>query len=63
MTITKKSLLGKTSTNNFAKSKTASVASTSAPVTPGKMVPAMRLAKAQLKTSKVGMQTGMIARF
>jgi hypothetical protein len=57
MAITKKSLIGKTSTNNSAKNKTAPAAATG-PVTPGKMVPAMRLAKAQLQTAKAGLQTG-----
>ena len=57
MAITKKSLIGNTSTNNSAKNKTAPAAATS-PITPGKMVPAMRLAKAQLQTTKSAMQTG-----
>ncbi|HEX3969012.1 MAG TPA: hypothetical protein VHW70_13675 [Edaphobacter sp.] len=61
MAITKKSLIGKTSAKNSTK-KTAA-AKAAGPVTPGKMVPAMRLAKAQLQTAKAGMQTGMIARF
>jgi hypothetical protein len=58
MAITKKSLIGKTSINNSAKNKTAPAAPTG-PVTPGKMVPAMRLAKANLQTSKAaGLKTG-----
>ena len=60
MAITKKSLIGKTSTDNSAKHKTSSVAATG-PVTPGKMVPAIRLAKAQLQTAKAGLQTTRIA--
>jgi hypothetical protein len=59
MAITKKSLIGNTSTNNSAKNKTAPAAATS-PVTPGKMVPAMRLAKAQLLTTKAGLKTTRI---
>jgi hypothetical protein len=58
MAITKKSLIGKTSINNSAKNKTAPAAATG-PVTPGKMVPAMRLAKASLETTKMsGLKTG-----
>ena len=57
MAIAKKSLIGKTSTNNSAKNKNKAVPATAnSPVTPGKMVPAMRLAKAQLQTAKL--QTG-----
>jgi hypothetical protein len=59
MAITKKSLIGKTSTNNSAKNKTALVAATG-PVTPGKMVPAMRLAKAELQTAKTGLLTARV---
>ena len=59
MAITKKSLIGKTSTNNSAKNKTAPVAATG-PVTPGKMVPAMRLAKAELQTAKTGLLTARV---
>jgi hypothetical protein len=62
MAIAKKSLIGKASTKKSTKKKSAT-AKAASPVTPGKMVPAMRLAKAELQTSKVGMQTGMIARF
>jgi hypothetical protein len=55
MAVTKKSLIGKTPAKN-SKNKTTSAAS--APVTPSKMVPAMRLGKAQLMTSKsAGLQT------
>jgi hypothetical protein len=54
MAITKKSLVGKTSTKS-SKNKTTSAAS--APVTPSKMVPAMRLGKTQLMTAKMGLQT------
>jgi hypothetical protein len=58
MAITKKSLIGKTTINNSAKNKTAPAAATG-PVTPGKMVPAMRLAKQNLQTSKLsGLQLG-----
>jgi hypothetical protein len=58
MAITKKSLIAKTSTNNSAKNKISPAAATG-PVTPGKMVPAMRLAKMQLLTTKVaGLKTG-----
>jgi hypothetical protein len=57
MAITKKSLIGKTSTNNAAKNKTAPAVATG-PVTPGKMVPAMRLAKVTLQTSKAALQVG-----
>jgi hypothetical protein len=53
MAITKKSLVGKTSTNKSAKSKTAPGAATG-PVTPGKMVPALRLAKSTMETTKLG---------
>jgi hypothetical protein len=62
MAITKKSLIGNTSTNNSAKNKTAPAAATAAtsPVTPGKMVPAIRLAKAQLLTTKAGLKTTRI---
>jgi hypothetical protein len=59
MAITKKSLIGKTSTTNSAKNKTAPVAATG-PVTPGKMVPAMRLAKAELQTAKTGLLTARV---
>jgi hypothetical protein len=55
MAVTKKSLIGKTSGKN---SKNKTVSAVSAPVTPGKMVPAMRLGRAQLMTSKAaGLQT------
>jgi hypothetical protein len=58
MAITKKSLIGKTSTNNSTKHKTAPPAATG-PVTPGKTVPAMRLEKQNLQTSKLsGLQLG-----
>jgi hypothetical protein len=57
MAIAKKSLIGKTSAKHSAKKTAATKAA--GPVTPGKMVPAMRLAKANLKTAKSGMQTGM----
>jgi hypothetical protein len=57
MAITKKSLIGKTSTNNSTKNKIAPAAATG-PVTPGKMVPAMRLAKASLETTKAGLKVG-----
>lgn len=57
MAITKKSLIGKTYPNNSAKNKTGSAAATG-PVTPGKMVPAMRLAKANLQTTKAGLKVG-----
>lgn len=60
MAITKKSLIGRTSSNNSAKNKTTPAAASS-PVTPGKMVPAVRLAKAQLQTAKAGLQTTRIA--
>jgi hypothetical protein len=59
MAITKKSLIGKTSTNNSAKNKTVTAAATG-PVTPGKMVPAMRLAKANLQTSKAQLKVGRV---
>ena len=61
MAIAKKSIVGKTSAKHSTK-KSAS-AKAAGPVTPGKMVPAIRLAKAQLQTAKTGMQTGMMARF
>jgi hypothetical protein len=58
MAITKKSLISKTSINNSAKNKTAPAAVTG-PVTPGKMVPALRLAKQNLQTTKMtGLKTG-----
>jgi hypothetical protein len=57
MAIAKKSIVGKASAKNSTK-KTAAVKAAS-PVTPDKMVPAMRLAKANLQTTKTGMQTGM----
>jgi hypothetical protein len=57
MAIAKKSIVGKASAKNSTK-KTVT-AKAASPVTPGKMVPAMRLAKANLKTAKTGMQTGM----
>jgi hypothetical protein len=57
MAITKKSLIGRTSTNNTAKSKTTPAAATG-PVTPGKMVPALRLAKSNLATTKAGLRVG-----
>jgi hypothetical protein len=57
MAITKKSLIGKTSTNNSAKNKTVTA---TGPVTPGKMVPAMRLAKANLQTSKAQLKVGRV---
>jgi hypothetical protein len=56
MAIAKKSLVGKTSAKNSTK-KTAA-AKAAGPVKPGKMVPAMRLAKAQLETTRNVMQTG-----
>jgi hypothetical protein len=46
MAIAKKSIVGKASAKNSSKKKTAT-AKASSPVTPGKMVPAVRLAKAQ----------------
>jgi hypothetical protein len=58
MAIAKKSIVGKASAKNSSKKKTAT-AKAAGPVTPGKMVPAMRLGKANLQTSKTGMQTGM----
>ncbi len=58
MAIAKKSIVGKASAKNSSKKK-AATAKAASPVTPGKMVPAMRLAKAQLQTTKTGMQTGM----
>jgi hypothetical protein len=62
MAITKKSLIGRTSSNNSAKNKNKTTpAAASSPVTPGKMVPAIRLAKAQLQTAKAGLQTTRIA--
>ncbi len=61
MAITKKSLIGKTSINNSSKNKTAAPAAATGPVTPGKMVPAMRLAKASLETTKMsGLKTGRV---
>ncbi len=57
MAIEKKSIVGKASAKNSTKKKTAA-AKAASPVTPGKMVPAMRLAKAQLQTTKSAMQTG-----
>jgi hypothetical protein len=54
MAITKKSLVGTTSTKS-SRSKTTIAAS--APVTPSKMVPAMRLGKTQLMTAKAGLRT------
>jgi hypothetical protein len=56
MAIAKKSLIAKASPKT-SKGKTTAPVSGSA--TPGKMVPAMRLGKAQLTTAKAGMQTGM----
>ena len=56
MAIAKKSLVGKASAKT-SKGKTATPVSGS--TTPAKMVPAMRLGKAQLTTAKAGMQTGM----
>jgi hypothetical protein len=53
--INKKSLVSKSSSNSTTKSSAAA----SKPVTPGKMVPAMRLAKASLKASKAGITTAM----
>ncbi len=58
MAIAKKSIIGKASAKNSSNKKTAATKAAS-PVTPGKMVPAFRLAKAQLQTTKTGMQTGM----
>jgi len=56
MAINKKSLVSKSSTTNATtKSSTAA----SKPVIPGKMVPAMRLAKGSLKASKAGITTAM----
>jgi hypothetical protein len=60
MAITKKSIVGNASTKNSTKSKTA--AAKADPVTPAKMVPAVRLGKAQLHSSKSTILTGM-ARF
>jgi hypothetical protein len=59
MAMTKKSLIGKTSTNNSAKHKTAPTAATG-PVTPGKMVPAMRLEKTQLQTASARLKVGRV---
>jgi hypothetical protein len=56
MAITKKSLIGKASTKKTTNSKT-SAAKAAGPVTPGKMVPAMRLGKTQLMTAKAGLAT------
>jgi hypothetical protein len=58
MAIAKKSIVGKASAKNSSKKKTAT-AKAASPITPGKMVPAMRLAKANLQSSKTVMQTGM----
>jgi hypothetical protein len=58
MAITKKSIVGKASTKNSTKSKTAA-AKAADPVTPAKMVPAVRLGKAQLLSSKTAILTGM----
>jgi hypothetical protein len=58
MAIAKKSLIGKTSAKSSTSKKNKSVTA-SGPVTPGKMVPAVRLAKTQLMTAKAGLQTGM----
>ena len=62
MAIAKKSVVGKASAKNSSKKKTAT-AKASSPVTPGKMVPAFRLAKTNLTTAKSGMQTGMMRNF
>ena len=61
MAIVKKSIVGKASKKNSTK-KT-STAKAASPVTPGKMVPAVRLGKAQLQTMKTTarMQMGMRA--
>jgi hypothetical protein len=59
MAITKKSLIGKTTTNNSAKHKTAPPAPTG-PVTPGKTVPAMRLEKTQLQTASASLKVGRV---
>jgi hypothetical protein len=45
MAIAKKSIVGKASTKNSSKKKT-STGKAASPVTPGKMVPAIRLGKA-----------------
>ena len=47
MAIAKKSIVGKASAKNSSKKKTAT-AKAARPVTPGKMVPAMQLAKLQV---------------
>lgn len=57
MAINKKSLVTKAPAKNSATAK--STSAPSKPVTPGKMVPAMRFAKA---TAAAGLKTGM-ARF
>jgi hypothetical protein len=56
MAIAKKSIIGKASAKNSTKNKTAQT-KVASPVAPGKMVPAVKLAKAAL------MQTGMTVRF
>jgi hypothetical protein len=56
MAIAKKSIIGKASAKNSTKNKTAQT-KVASPVAPGKMVPAVKLAKAAL------MQTGMVVRF
>jgi hypothetical protein len=61
MAIAKKSIVGKASAKHSTK-KTAA-AKAASPVTPAKMVPATRLAKAQLLTTKTSMQTGMMTRW
>jgi hypothetical protein len=57
MAITKKSLISKAPAKNSSAKKNNTVAA--GPVTPGKMVPAMRLAKSSLTTAKASLQTGM----
>ncbi len=53
MAIAKKSIVGKASTKNSSKKKTAT-AKAASPVTPGKMVPAIRLGKASTTTMLTG---------
>jgi hypothetical protein len=55
MSIAKKSIVGKASAKNSSKKKTVT-AKAASPVTPGKMVPAVRLGKASTTALLTGMR-------